>query len=366
MNLPTLEGTLFVQRNHEILAVDLATHNEVHLDIQTDLFHVSPDGTRIAFVLSSTLAIADINGLNQRILTEGVSRDFVWAPDSHAIALTKGTGSAHWYDCPPLAEIWIAELPSGEMRRIDSGCDPAWSPDSMRLAYVNSYRGFVEQQPPNALYLVNRFGEHRWSPYQAGQGFDLSKDRDMARRYLFDPFWSADGSHVFVAAWVRTYVDIDGSTLEEVDAYQGGAQTVGTVDDWLDPIPSPDGYWVAELGAGQSGMANSTVHILLGEEHSCEQYDWCGGSGLRLRTQRIAWFWYTENLAWSPDSSLLATIYCTPQPAIYQVGATQHHSDRCYEETAVAEVRFINPLTGALSEPLITQVDPRGGIEWRP
>ncbi len=304
--LPELQGTLYVQRNGEIVAVDLATREERPLGLQADMFHISPDGQWIALALDGALEIAGANGQNRQALDKDVDA-FVWAPDSRALALVKGAAPEQPWECLPTEEIWVAEWPSGELRRIDSGCDPAWAPDSLRLAYVSSFKAFEEHQEPNALYLVNRYGEHRWSPYQAGD----SITKQAARRYLHDPFWSADGTWVYVVGFVLpAYIETRVETLEQVDAHNGGAETTGVLVDLTSISLSPDHRYFAMGGGGETGLAAVRVMTLQGKEHACPEYEWCAGLDLQLRVEEGTRTWFVSSVAWSPDSRYLAVLYC--------------------------------------------------------
>ena len=132
---------------------------------------------------------------------------------------------------------------------------------------------------------MNRYGENRWSPAQGGEGFGLDNGDDWYRRYFYHPFWSADGAHVFVPAyvvpeWCLSEVD----TLEMVDSYKGTAQTIGVVYDLgRDPILSPSGDQIAYGCDCCAGFGILCIATLLGEEHGCEWYEWCAEIDLKLR-----------------------------------------------------------------------------------
>jgi dipeptidyl aminopeptidase/acylaminoacyl peptidase len=348
---------LYLLRDGEIVAVDLAALTEKPLGIQADDFRVSPDGTRIAFVLDGTLGLADAEGQNRRVLSEGANHDFSWAPDSRAIAFVKARKTA-LPTCPSEAEIWVHELGSEETRRIDAGCNPAWSPDSLRLAYVSAYDYVAHvrgEGSPNGLHLINRYGENRWTPYKAGSNEGMPA-ADVTRRYVYDPFWSVDGTHVFVKAfitpeWALARVD----TIEMVDAYDGSTGTVAMMYGLERIVPSPNGDWIADQGiVGATGLPGVAVYELLGEEYLCD-VGFGAGTQLALRTQRVANFWGATEATWSPDGQFLAVSYCP-----------YHLAVRCYEEPGLADIRLIDWQAGSVSSPLLSGVDPYRRIEWRP
>ncbi len=357
---PAFSGTLYVQRNREIIALDLASQSIHSLGICTDAFQISPDSRWLALVSGDDLEVMDVSGQTLQPITQGVDGEFVWAPDSRAIAFVKGAKRDRLPGCPTTAEIWVVELPSWETRRIDAGCEPAWSPDSTRIAYVSSYDGF-KAGVPNTLYLVNRYGEHRWSPYQPkdsswlspGLGYDTWPS-------LYNPFWSADGRSILVAALYREWSgDIVLSTLEQVDAHQGGGETIGIMLDWHYAIPSPDGKWAMEPWIGETGGGNVTLYNLSSEEGCVESRccwldeQWCAEVGSKLSVQKQNYFDFTERVAWSPDGQFLAITYCPDEMG------------NCHGPELL-QVRILGPFTGGLSDPLPISVDPNGGIAWRP
>ncbi len=358
LNIPTFSGTLYVQRNREIVAFNLATLSERPLGLDADAFQVSPDGRWVALVTDDTLQVADTSGQGLQPIDEWVDGEFIWAPDSRAIAFVKGVARGWQPGCPTTAEIWVVELPGREVRRIDAGCDPAWSPDSTRIAYVSSYDGLAEG-PPNVLYLANRYGEHRWSPYQGRETSWLPPGLGyMPRPYLYAPFWSPDGQSILVGAATNPWAgDIVLITLDQVDAHQGGGETIGITGDWHAPIPSPDGRWAMDPWIPEAGGGDIVLYSLSGQEcvgSECCWFDeqWCAEFGSKLRVRREESFEFTDQVAWSPDGRFLAVVYCPDE-----MGSCSG--------PGLTEVRILDPFTGALSDPLPIQADRDGEIAWR-
>ncbi len=115
----------------------------------------------------SLLWIMDANGQNRRPLSApflyGWGFSPVWSPDSQWLAVT-GQDAGQSFGCdvqaPPDPEtcvfegtaIYIENIITGEVRRLASGIEPAWSPDSSMIAFASKQSGTSE------IWVINADG----------------------------------------------------------------------------------------------------------------------------------------------------------------------------------------------------------------
>jgi Tol biopolymer transport system component len=202
----------------------------------------SPDGTRIAFTRTSAVGteaarggifVIDAAGGGETQLTRAAAPSFdaapAWSPEGAQIAFTRAT----FREGSESAELslFVMAQDGSELEKIASGGEPAWAPDSNRLAYTSVVDGngrtcFHECSTSGEIYVVNvdRSGRRRLIESEAD-------DRS--------PAWSPDG---FFIAFVS-----DGSNRQEheneiyvMDVETGTARRITQNDVWdLDPTWRP-------------------------------------------------------------------------------------------------------------------------------
>ncbi|HEX7474155.1 MAG TPA: prolyl oligopeptidase family serine peptidase, partial [Candidatus Limnocylindrales bacterium] len=202
----------------------------------------SPDGRSLAFISDRRLTteempgapddredgdqvyLLSLEGGEARRLTDlprGVA-DFVWAPDGRRIAVLsssrgatraedarrRGTGRKPDPKLPPLSdyryadrlgyqyngagyivgkelELWVVEAGDGTARRLTTAAtpvfDPAWSPDSTRIAFSTDRRADRDQMWHQQVYVIN------------ADGGPETRVTDLGHSYFAGPAWLPDG-----------------------------------------------------------------------------------------------------------------------------------------------------------------------------
>ena len=220
----------------------------------------SADGRWLTFVRDGAVWVMDLNGAQQKTVYEfsgNTLRDPVWSPDAGRIAFVDyrsccvyflATISAsgvrsnlvHNDDSARIEAVdWSADNrvifstggmyvlePSGAKRLVTSvgGLQPAWSPDSQRIA-------FVRTSGTPGLWVIDEDGT---DPVQLSSGFND-----------WDPAWSPDGSKIAVRSPAGTgsldivVMDADGTNRLPLVATPGDERE----PDWQPgPDLSPRGY----------------------------------------------------------------------------------------------------------------------------
>ena len=167
-----------------------------------------------------------------------------WSPDGSKIAyVTPCTGPRETY---PGSDIEIVDLDTQEVTPLDlpgGGFDPDWSPDGRTIAYtrLDVLTNHLD------IYAVN---------LQSGD-VTVLMERGIKNAY---PAWSPDGRHLAFTSQVQGVDEIwqmeaDGSSQEELTQ-------AGTLKYFTQPAWSPDGQWiVATMKDYSSGKAMVLVRF---------------------------------------------------------------------------------------------------------
>jgi TolB protein len=240
----------------------------------------SPDGTRIAFVLSTPehlgayagdgdVYVVDADGTGLTKLTDGL-RDAhpAWSPDGTRIVFVRDQGNS----------LVVMNADGSDPGRIRPDGEafppyqwPAWSPDGTRIAFQASPSAGIDA---NGVYVTNLDGKGTtrvtpgssdgypaWSPdgttlaYAGSGGLYLhdmrigTNDRltDCGKRencgFDFEPSWAPDGSRIVFARQ-----DYDGSSVQifVVNADGTGPEQLTSGSEWnaqpsWEPVPVEGG-----------------------------------------------------------------------------------------------------------------------------
>lgn len=241
---------------------------------------ISPDGTRVAYVVTtmdaveseyrSAIWLARLDGSGApRQLTAGDCRDAAprWSPDGRQLAFTSTRGSDGKDDDDDekaVANVFLLPAEGGEARRLtdldESVEELVWSPDSRRLALLartrdEEYAEEVERKrrPRRFRRLFYKLDSVGWTGDRRKHVYVLDVDDGGLRRLTHGdheheaPSWSPDGARLVFSGlrdddWDTRLI----SRLYVVDA-DGGVPRPLTGDEgsYEAPAFSPDGTRIA-------------------------------------------------------------------------------------------------------------------------
>ncbi|MDR5693678.1 MAG: S9 family peptidase [Armatimonadota bacterium] len=237
---------------------------------------LSPDGRRVAFVVTTIDPNANAYRSHIWVATNGEIRPFTsgphrdtsprWSPDGRFLAfLSDRTGHK---------QIWIIPSDGGEARQLTNQgpvvSEPVWSPNGQEIAYIAKVGEAIKDDEVRVItrlkYKADGEGlwDGRWKhlfviPAAGGEARQLTEG-EYDHQY---PSWSPDGRWIAVIAnrspdadrtnvadvWV---VDPATGQLRCLTASKGPASA---------PSWSPDGAWIAYLGHDNAYMGATNTGV---------------------------------------------------------------------------------------------------------
>jgi len=266
---------------------------------------ISPDGSRAAFVISTTdresseyrsaVWVAPLDGSEEpRRFTAGEKRDGSprWSPDGRWLAFVSNRG-----DDKAQAQIYVIPAEGGEARKLtdlkESAADVVWSPDSTRLAFTSRVRdeAYEEEEerkrkPRRFTRLLQKLDNVGWTGDRRAHVFVVDVEGGEPRRLTEGdcedgaPAWSPDGTRIVFAANRGERWDTELITRLYVVAADGGEpeQLTGDEGSYNAPAFSPDGGRIAYCFTTEDGT--EPHHAQIGVMHA-------DGTGATLLTTSL-------------------------------------------------------------------------------
>lgn len=302
----SLRGTLAYERNGNIHAYSVASKQTRLLITNGRDMQYSPDGTQLAFVRDDGLYLAAADGTNtRRIAAQSGVQTPRWSDDGAKLVWERASDPAASWQTD---EIWTVAVTGGTPTKIAAGSDPAWAPDSLRIAYVT----VPNAQLRNQLRVVNWQGQNDRvvvstippnTPPIGIPGNEIPPDQ--LGHGLRTPVWNAQGTAVYASAEVGYQVETVFNIWERADTVNGGSVFLDTLFNVISVTGAPDRRAALVHSAlGQSGADNFEARSLNPNVLDA-QYAWAEAPG--LIAERLVNY---ASPAWSPDSNAVATLRC--------------------------------------------------------
>lgn len=375
-NAPTGAEILFL-REGALMAHDVGSGREREIASSVTEFAATPDGSLLALVRGSgrsgELWVVDRDGTNLRQLTSNTRAEggLAWSADGLALAYTSSDSNQQrpleWLDWAAwcsASDVRVIAVDGGPEQPLEPGCDPAISPDGLRVAFATPPQAVETMGESagitnvnNTIRLVNRKGENGWSFAKA------QNDADSGR-LVYAPAWSPDGGNLAYHRFVGYQALVDINYVEMGGSYQGQGNLLTVGAGWLlPPRFSPDGVHMAVVEhdpqnargvRGYEMWRAEVVRLGVAGEVFLPEGSRATQAESVARLPRVA------GAAWSPDGESLAVLL----PANWSADVSP--DEPAYEDSAAGALWRWTPGGGAPTERLTGGVDYASPVLWLP
>ena len=247
-------GLLLFLRNGNLWSAHANGGNERQLAEGVTDFAPSSNGTQIALLRGQGrnteiwLIGRDGTGLRQLTRNNREEARLSWAADG--TALVSGSAASEepytrewmaWSRWCKLAEVRLIDIQTGAETSLAAGCDPAFAPDSKRIAYTappaTVAAGFPQDGPmvANTIRLINRQGKNGWN-FAVANG----TGPESGGLLVYTPAWTPDGANVVYHRFMGMQVEIDINLTEIGRSFEGKGKVMADGAGWLLPARFSD------------------------------------------------------------------------------------------------------------------------------
>lgn len=278
----------------------------ITLQSESDL-HFSPDGSRVAFVVTGPLKdtsrkrhiwMLEIATHKIRQLTYSEKSEFSprWSPDGHALAFLSDRGSD--------TQIYLMSMDGGEGHAVTEGKRSVqsfeWSPDSAQIAFIAPPAKTAEEEKKEKdkddAYVVDKDDK------PAGLWLldvNSGKTREIVSRpwRINEVAWLSSGDRLIVSATDHPESDLETNRIFSVGTSDGKmTETYAPRGSFGDLRISKDGKWISFVGCRVDGPEPHDLYVLPAG----------GGTAKNLTAASIdrGIFGY----AWLPDGTIVAGV----------------------------------------------------------
>lgn len=319
-------GLLLFLRKGNLWLAQANGGNERQLAEGVTDFAASSNGTQIALLRGQGrnteiwLMSRDGSALRQLTRNNREEARLSWAADGTALvtgSAASDTPYAHewiaWSHWCKRAEVRLVDIKTGAETSLAAGCDPAFAPDSKRIAYTappaTVADGFPQDGPmvANAIRLINRQGKNGWN-FAIADG----TGPESGGLLVYAPVWTPDSASVVYHRFMGAQIDIDINLTEIGRSFEGKGKVMADGVGWLLPVRFSDKGDRVALVQHDYGNARGLVGAgawslellqLQGSRDISMPYGTLNAIGKRLGLLNGA-----QAVAWAPGGQSLAVL----------------------------------------------------------